>query len=94
MNLKPLNNRVVVAPKESDKESKGGIIIPDSSQNKPSKGKVLSIGDGKLLDNGERAEMSVKEGDIVIFSKYSGTEVELDDSTVLVLTEDDILCIC
>ena len=94
MNLKPLNNRVVAAPKESDKESKGGIIIPDSSQNKPSKGKVLSIGDGKLLDNGERAEMSVKEGDIVIFSKYSGTEVELDDSTVLVLTEDDILCIC
>ena len=93
-NLKPLNNRVVIAPEESDKESKGGIVIPDSSQDKPSKGKVLSVGDGVMLENGERAKMSVAEGDMVIFSKYSGTEVELDNSTVLILKEDDILAVC
>ncbi len=94
MNLKPLNNRVVIAPEESDKESKGGIVLPDSSQDKPSKGRVLSVGDGVMLENGERAAMSVAEGDKVIFSKYAGTEVELDDLTVLILTEDEILCIC
>jgi len=94
MNLKPLNNRVIIATEESDKESKGGIALPDSSVDKPSKGRVLAVGDGVVLDNGERAEMSVKEGDKVIFSKYSGTEVILDDSTVLILSEDEILCIC
>lgn len=94
MNLRPLSNRVIVAPEESKKESEGGIALPEASQDKPSKGRVLSVGDGILLDNGERAGMSVAEGDTVLFNVYAGTEIDLDGDTVLILTEDDILAVC
>jgi chaperonin GroES len=93
MKLRPLADRVVVKPIEKEEKTKSGILIPDTAKEKPQKGEVVAVGPGKLLDNGQRAEMEVKVGDIVIFSKYAGTEVKIGDEKYLVLSERDILAI-
>jgi chaperonin GroES len=91
MKIRPLHDRVIVQRMEEEKTSPGGIVIPDSAAEKPAKGKVLAVGQGKILDNGERQAMAVKEGDQVLFGKYSGTEVKVDGEDLLVMREDDIM---
>jgi len=91
MKIRPLHDRVIVKRIAEEKTSPGGIVIPDSATEKPSKGEVIAVGQGKLLDNGERQQMAVKEGDAVLFGKYSGTEVKVDDVEYLVMREDDIM---
>jgi chaperonin GroES len=94
MNLKPLNDRVIVKPKEVVEKSKGGVILPDTaSKEKPIEGTVLAVGPGKLNDNGERTALEVKKDDQVIFSKYAGTEIKIEDDSYLILREEDILAI-
>ncbi len=93
MNLKPLNDRVVIKRMEEEKLSAGGIVIPDSATEKPIKGEVVAVGEGKPLDNGSVRALKVKAGDTVLFGKYSGTEVKLDGTEYLVVREDDILAI-
>jgi chaperonin GroES len=92
--LKPLNDRIIVEPLKSDEVSKGGIILPDTAEKeKPEKGKVVAAGPGRLLENGSRAPMSVKVGDIVVFKKYSPDEIKEGDKDYLILSESDILAI-
>ncbi|MFQ5470348.1 MAG: co-chaperone GroES [Gammaproteobacteria bacterium] len=91
MNIRPLHDRVIIRRVEEEKTSAGGIVIPDSATEKPVKGEVLAVGNGKLLDNGEVRPLDVKAGDTVLFGKYSGTEVKVDGSEVLVMREDDIM---
>lgn len=91
--IKPLGERVVIEVSEGDVKTASGIVLPDTAKEKPQKGKVIAAGPGKLLDNGERANMEVKAGDEVLFSKYSGTEVKVDDKEYLVVRESDILAI-
>lgn len=94
MNFKPLSNRVFLEPLEEDKTTKSGIVIPDTAdREKPVRGKVLSIGPGKMNDKGERIAMSVKVGDIVLFKKYGPDEIEIEGKKYLVGDEDDILAI-
>lgn len=91
--IKPLGERVVIEVEEGDMKTASGIVLPDTAKEKPQKGKVVAVGTGKLLDNGQRAAMEVKEGDSVIFSKYSGSEVKVEDKEYLVVRESDILAI-
>ncbi len=92
--LKPLNDRIIVEPLKSDEISKGGIILPDTAEKeKPEKGKVIAVGGGRLLENGQRAPMSVKVGDTVIFKKYSPDEVKDGGKEYLILSESEILAI-
>ena len=91
--IKPLGERVVIEVDEGDMKTASGIVLPDTAKEKPQKGKVIAVGTGKLLDNGQRAPMEVKEGDNIIFSKYSGSEVKVDDKDYLVIRESDILAI-
>ena len=91
MNIKPLQDRVIVKRMEEEEKTAGGIIIPDTAKEKPQQGKVLAVGPGKVLDNGTRVELTVKEGDLVLFGKYSGSEVTLDGEELLIMREDDIL---
>ncbi len=91
MAIRPLDDRVVVEPLEAEVKTKGGIVLPDSAKEKPTKGKVISVGDGKLLDSGERAKLLVKKGDQVLYGKYSGTEITVDGKEYLILKENDIL---
>ena len=91
--IKPLGERVVIEVEEGDMKTASGIVLPDTAKEKPQKGVVVAVGTGKLLDNGQRAAMEVKEGDKVIFSKYSGSEVKVDDKEYLVVRESDILAI-
>lgn len=91
--IKPLGERVVIEVAEGDVKTASGIVLPDTAKEKPQKGKVVAVGNGKLLDNGQRAPMEVKEGDSIIFSKYSGTEVKVDDKDYLIIRESDILAI-
>lgn len=93
MKLKPLYDRVVVKRVEEEKTSTGGIVIPDSATEKPIKGDVVAVGNGKQLDNGQTRSMAVKKGDRVLFGKYSGTEVKIDGTEYLVLREDDVMAI-
>ena len=93
MKLRPLHDRVIVKRLEEEKTSPGGIVIPDTAKEKPIKGEVLAVGNGKLLDNGEVRPLDVKVGDKVLFGKYAGTEVILDDEELLVMREDDIMAI-
>ena len=92
-NIKPLYDRVVIKRVEEEKMSAGGIVIPDSATEKPIKGNVIAVGDGKALDNGSVRAPKVKVGDQVLFGKYSGTEVKLDGTDYLVVKEDDIFAI-
>jgi len=89
--LRPLDDRVVVKPVEAEERTAGGIVLPDTAKEKPQRGKVLSIGPGKLLDSGERGNLSVAIGDEVIYGKYSGTDIELEGDEVKILRETDIL---
>ena len=91
--IQPLGDRVVVEREESEETTAGGIVLPDSAQDKPSRGRVVSIGDGRLLDDGTRGELQVKEGDRVIFSSYAGDAVKIGDDEYLLMREDDILAI-
>ncbi|NIU11506.1 MAG: co-chaperone GroES [Phycisphaerae bacterium] len=91
MKIRPLHDRVIVKRMEEEKTSPGGIVIPDSATEKPIKGEVVAVGNGKVLDSGERQQLAVKEGDKVLFGKYSGTEVKVDGEEYLVMREDDIM---
>ena len=91
MAIRPLHDRVLVRRLESDKTTAGGIVIPDSAAEKPMEGEVVSVGNGKLLDNGELRALEVKAGDKILFGKYSGTEVKVDGEELIVMREDDIM---
>jgi len=93
MNVVPLNDKIVVKRLEAEEKTAGGILLPDSAKEKPKQGKVLSVGDGRLLENGKRAALQVKEGDRVLFTSYSGNEVSVDGEDLLIMSEDDILAV-
>ena len=93
MRVVPLNDKIVVERLEAEDRTAGGIVLPDTAKEKPKQGKVLSLGDGKLLDNGKRAAFQVKEGDRVLFTSYAGNEVNIDGVEYLIMTEDDILAV-
>jgi chaperonin GroES len=92
MKLRPLHDRVLVKRiEEEEEETRGGIVVPDTAKEKPQEGEVIAVGDGKVLESGEKLKMAVKRGDRVLFGKYSGTEVKLDDEEYLIMREDDVL---
>jgi chaperonin GroES len=91
MKLNPLDDRVVVEPVDAEETTAGGIVLPDAAREKPQRGKVVAVGPGRLLDSGERAAVSVKVGDHVLFGKYGGTEIEVNGKDVKILREADIL---
>ncbi len=91
MKLRPIDDRVVIEAMESEEKTEGGILLPDSAQEKPAQGKVKAIGPGKLLDNGDRLKPSVKVGDVVIYGKYSGSDVKVDGKEYKVMRESEIL---
>ena len=93
MNIRPLNDRILVKRLEEEETTKGGIIIPDSAKEKPAEGEIVAVGTGKLNDKGERIPLEVKAGDRVLFSKYGGTDVKLDGEDHLIMREDDILAV-
>ncbi len=93
MNLRPLHDRVIIKRVEEERTTPGGIVIPDSATEKPIRGEVLAVGNGKILDNGEQKALDVKVGDKVLFGKYSGTEVKVDGEELLVMREDDIMAV-
>ncbi|MEM7400476.1 MAG: co-chaperone GroES [Pseudomonadota bacterium] len=93
MKLRPLHDRVVVKRMEEERTSPGGIVIPDSATEKPIKGKVVAVGNGKVTDSGDIRKLDVKKGDEVLFGKYSGTEVKVDGDELLVMREDDIMAV-
>ncbi len=90
MNIKPLGERIVLKVMESEERTKSGIVLPDTAKEKPYMGKVLAVGPGKVMDNGQRASLDVKVGDQVLFAKYAGTEVKLDGEEYMVIKETDI----
>ena len=89
--IRPLEDRVVVVPVEAEERTAGGIVLPDTAKEKPQRGKVKAIGAGKLLDNGKRAEMSVAVGDEVLYGKYTGTDIEVNNEKVKIMRESDLL---
>jgi chaperonin GroES len=93
MNIVPLNEKIVVKRLEAEDKTAGGIVLPDTAKEKPKQGRVISLGDGRLLDNGKRASFQVKEGDRVLFTSYSGSEVTVDGQEYLIMTEEDILAV-
>ncbi|MBA2124560.1 co-chaperone GroES [bacterium Unc6] len=93
MTIKPLADRIVVKVLEAEDETKGGLVLPDTAKEKPQQGKVVAIGPGRLTDKGEVRPIDVKVGDKVLFSRFSGTEIKVDNEDVLILKEDDVLAI-
>ncbi len=93
LNLKPLGERLIVEPTEKDQKTASGIILPETAKEKPQEGTVLAAGPGRLDDEGKRIKMDVKTGDVVLYAKYAGTEVKIDDQKLLILKESDILAI-
>ncbi|MFQ6672435.1 MAG: co-chaperone GroES [Candidatus Tectimicrobiota bacterium] len=91
MKVRPLHDRILVKRVEEEEVRRGGIIIPDTAKEKPQEGKVVAVGDGKILDDGKRISLDVKAGDRVLFGKYAGSEVKIEDEEYLILREDDIL---
>ena len=91
--VEPLDDRVMILPLEAEEKTEGGIVLPDTEKEKPQKGKVVAVGTGKLLDDGSRAKMSLKVGDIVLFGKYSGTEVKIDGEDYSIMSESDVLAV-
>ena len=91
LNIRPLDDRVVIEPLEAEDKTPGGIVIPDTAKEKPIKGRIMAVGAGKVLDNGKRLEPVVKKGDQVIFSKYGGTEYKVQGKEYLIMRESDIL---
>jgi len=93
MAVKPLDDRVLVKQSEAEETTAGGIVLPDAAKEKPQRGKVVSVGAGKLLDNGKRGQMSLKKGDEVFYAKYSGTEIKMDGVEYILLRESDVLAV-
>ena len=93
MKIRPLSDRVVVKPMEPEEKKQGGIIIPDTAKEKPQQGKIVAVGPGRVSDSGEKVAMEVKVGDIVLYGKYSGTEVTIDNEDLLIMRESDILAV-
>jgi chaperonin GroES len=93
MKLKPIGDKIIVERIEPENKTKGGIVLPDTAKEKPKEGKVIAIGDGKLLDNGSRVPSSVKVGEKIIFSSFAGSEVKIDSKEYLIMNEEDILAV-
>jgi chaperonin GroES len=93
MNVRPLHDRVLVKRVEEKEVVKGGIIIPDTAKEKPMEGEVIAVGSGKVMDDGKRSTMDVKKGDRILFGKYSGTEIKIDDQDYVIMREDEILAV-
>ena len=93
MKLKPLGDRIVVKVLSREEKTKGGIVLPDTAKEKPTEGEVVAVGTGKILDNGQKQPVEVKVGDKIIFSKYAGTEVKVDDEELVIFSERDVLAI-
>jgi chaperonin GroES len=93
MKIRPLADKVLIKRLEAEETTKGGIILPDTAKEKPKRGKIVALGEGKLLDDGSRAKFQVKKGDEVIFQSYGGTEIKVDGEEMLIMTEDDILAV-
>lgn len=93
LKLQPLGDRVVVEREASESRTAGGIVLPDTAKNKPARGRIVSVGDGRLLDDGRRAELQVKVGDRVLFTSYAGDEFKVGDQELLLMREDDILAV-
>ncbi len=91
MNIRPLNDRLIVKRLEEEEKTKGGIIIPDNAKEKPSQGEVIAVGTGKILEDGKKLALEVKKGDRVLFGKYSGTEIKVDGVEYLMMREEDVL---
>lgn len=91
--IRPLDDRLVLLPDDPEEVTSGGIVLPDSARQKPQRGKVVATGPGKLLDSGKRGEMSAKKGDVVFYGKYSGSEIEIDGETYVIIRENDLLAI-
>ncbi|HEV2124660.1 MAG TPA: co-chaperone GroES [Chloroflexota bacterium] len=91
--LRPLGDKVVVQPTQREETTKSGIVLPDTAKEKPQEGKIIAVGTGRVLDNGERAKLEVQEGQKVLYAKYAGTEVKLDGEEYLILSEKDILAV-
>ena len=93
LGLRPLGDRVVIRPLAREEVTKSGIVLPDTAKEKPQQGEVLAVGPGRVLDNGDRINMDVRNGDRVLFAKYAGTEFKLEDEELLILSEKDILAV-
>ncbi len=93
MKTKPLGEKLLVKRFEAQEKTAGGIVLPDAAKEKPKEGKIIALGDGKLLDSGQRAKFQVKKGDKVVFTSYAGTEIDIDGEEYLLMSEDDILAI-
>jgi chaperonin GroES len=93
MKLRPLHDRVVIRRTEEERTSPGGIVIPDTAAEKPIRGEVVAVGQGKVMDNGEVRKLELKKGDKVLFGKYSGTEVKVEGEELLVMREDDVMAV-
>ena len=91
--IRPLGDKVLVRRVEAESKTAGGIVLPDAAKEKPKRGKIISVGQGKLLDDGKRAKLQVKKGDEVLFSSYAGTEITVDGKEMMIMSEDDILAI-
>jgi len=91
MKIEPLDDRIVVEPMEAESKTKGGIVLPDTAKEKPQKGKVISVGPGRVTDEGKRIAPSVKKGDTVVYARYGGSEIEIDGKEYMILRESDIL---
>jgi chaperonin GroES len=93
MKTRPLGEKILVKRVDAVEKTAGGIVLPDAAKEKPKEGKIIALGDGKLLDSGERAKFQVKKGDRVVFTSYAGTEIDIDGEEYLLMSEDDILAI-
>ena len=93
MKVRPLHDRLLVRRIEKEETAKGGIVIPDTAKEKPQEGEVLAVGDGRILDSGTKVALDVKAGDKILFGKYSGSEIKIDDEEVLILREDEVLAV-
>jgi chaperonin GroES len=93
MKLKPLHDRIVVKRTEEEEKTAGGIIIPDTAKEKPQQGRVMAVGEGKIMENGKRVPLTVKEGDRILFGKYAGTDIKVEGEELLIMREDDVLAI-
>jgi chaperonin GroES len=93
MNVRPLHDRLIIKRVEEKETVKGGIIIPDTAKEKPQEGKVLAVGNGKILENGTKVPLDVKVGDKILFGKYSGTDIKVDGEEMLILREDEVLAV-
>lgn len=93
MRIEPLGDKVVIKRMEADETTSGGIVLPESAREKPKQGRVLSVGNGKLMDNGSRAKLQLGEGDRVLFTSYAGTEIEIDGDKLLIMSESDVLAV-